>query len=119
MGKLKLPPMKCDSGCGECCGLAPVTDAEYRRVEAFVRERRIKPVAQGVTCPFFQKGVCAVYSVRPLSCQLFGHTEGMTCPHGHNTNIRGRKVRRAIKHNGPAGRVLHELLGPNWKDLLA
>jgi len=111
--------MKCDPSCGECCGIAPTTDSEYRRIEAFVVKHGVEVCDQGVTCPFYQKGRCAVYPVRPLSCRLFGHSEGMPCPHGYNTNIPERKVRRAIERGGGASRVLHELLGPGWKDKLS
>jgi Fe-S-cluster containining protein len=113
----KLPTMKCDSGCGECCGLAPTTEAEFRRVEAFIQEHGIQPINQGITCPFYQEGRCAIYPVRPLSCQLFGHSEKMVCPRGYNTNIPERKLRRAALRNGSASKVLHEVLGPQWKDV--
>jgi hypothetical protein len=58
--KLKvLPAMRCDAGCGECCGVIPVTETEYRRVERFAREHGIVPVDHGasgdkLTCPFYQ-----------------------------------------------------------------
>ena len=113
---LKLPTMKCDSECGECCGVVPATEAEYRRVETFVRDQKIEVRDQGITCPFYQEGKCVIYPVRPLACHLFGHSKKMECPHGHNVNIPERKVRRAIERKGDPHRVLHEMLGPNWKE---
>ena len=113
----KLPKKRCDLGCGECCGLAPTTEAEYQRVEAFVRDHGIQAVEQGITCPFYQGDRCVIYPVRPLSCRLFGHSVKMVCPRGYNTNISERKLRRAVLRGGPANRTLHEMLGPQWKDV--
>jgi Fe-S-cluster containining protein len=110
--------MKCDTGCGECCGIAPTTDSEFRRIEAFVQERGVVVVDQGITCPFYQGGRCVIYQVRPLSCRLFGHSEKMACPRGYNTNIPERKIRRAIERGGGAHRVLHEMHGPGWRERL-
>jgi Fe-S-cluster containining protein len=116
--KLKvIPPMKCDEHCGECCGLVPVTETELRRVERYIREHGIVPAehADG-TCPLYQEGTCTVYSVRPLVCQLFGHSADplMTCPRGYNVNLPERDVVRMLAANGKPTHVLHELL-PQWK----
>ena len=108
--------MQCDDHCGECCGLVPVTETEFRRIERFVKERGIVPVeyADG-TCPLYQNGSCTVHSVRPLVCQLFGHSAHplMTCPRGYNVNLPERDVGRMIHANGKTTHVLHELL-PQW-----
>lgn len=113
----KLPVMRCDSGCGECCGVAPATETEFRKVEEYVRQNGVEALDQGVTCPFYQGGKCAVYPVRPLACRLFGHSEGMVCPRGHNVNVPERKVRRHIMTRGLPTRTLHEMLGPDWEGL--
>lgn len=111
MRKLKvIPSMQCDVGCGECCGPAPATEAEYRKVLHVVRAKGIVPIKQGVTCPFYQEGTCAIYDARPLSCRLFGHVKGMDCPHGYNTNIPEKDAMRMILSRGEAKRVLHEAL---------
>jgi hypothetical protein len=35
MKKLKvLPSMQCDTGCGECCGIVPVTVTEFATIES-------------------------------------------------------------------------------------
>lgn len=113
MKKLKvLPSMHCDTGCGECCGPAPATETELRRVEKYAHDNGITALDQGITCPFFQNGTCAVYKVRPFSCQLFGHSEdeGLTCPRGYNVNIPLRDAMRMKTANGTPTRFLHELI---------
>lgn len=109
---MKLPVMRCDKGCGDCCGLAPCTDKEYKQVVEYAQANFVVPVEQGITCPFYQGGTCKVHPVRPLVCRLFGHTEKMACSRGYNVNIPDRKARRMVEHNGPATRLLHEVLGP-------
>lgn len=111
MRRLKvLPAMQCDVGCGECCGVVPVTQEEYRKILHVAKSKGIVPIHQGVTCPFYQKGTCSVYDARPLSCRMFGHVEAMTCPRGYNTNIPEADVRRMIMANGEPKRVLHDVL---------
>jgi Fe-S-cluster containining protein len=105
--------MQCDDGCGECCGLVPATETEFRRIERYIKEHDITPIATtNGTCPLYQGGKCTVYPVRPLICQLFGHSEHkmMQCFRGYNVNIPEREVQRMITANGKATRVLHELL---------
>jgi Fe-S-cluster containining protein len=118
MKKLKvLPPIQCDDNCGECCGLIPVTETEYRRVERFVHENGIVPVEhEDGTCPLYQNGKCSVYPVRPLICNLFGHSADplMQCPRGYNVNVPEEDVVRMLRANGKTTHVLHELL-PNWQ----
>jgi len=82
-----LPPMRCDDGCGKCCGIAPASPDEYRAVVRYARANNITPKKQGLTCPFYQGGTCAVYPVRPVMCRVFGHSEDLPCPHGYNTNV--------------------------------
>src|SRR5271157_424213 len=114
MRKLKvLPSMQCDDGCGACCGLVPATETEFRRVERYIKEHNITPVEYNDgTCPLYQNGKCTVYPVRPLICQLFGHSEDpmMQCIHGYNVNIPEREVQRMVAGNGMATHTLHDLL---------
>ncbi|MFI5296665.1 MAG: YkgJ family cysteine cluster protein [Polyangiales bacterium] len=105
-----LPAMKCDAGCGACCGPAPASEAEYQKVLHVARSKGIVPKRQGVTCPFFQGGTCQVYDARPFACRLFGHVEGMTCERGHNVNITPRDEYRLRLRHGDPKRVLHEAL---------
>lgn len=109
---IAIPPMKCDVGCGECCGVVPATNAEFSRIKNYVTQMGIVPLDQGVTCPFYQEGQCKVYKVRPLICQLFGHMKEprMTCPRGYNTNIPLQVGTRLIAQNGEGTHLLHELI---------
>jgi len=107
-----MPAMQCDSGCGHCCGLAPATEAEFQKVKRYVTAKGIVPVDQGVKCPFYQNGTCAVYEVRPFACQLFGHSARMPCSRGYNVNIDPVVAKRLVQLNGQPVRLLHELL-PN------
>lgn len=110
MKKIKtLPAMACEK-CGECCGLVPVTETEWQRVARYAKNHGVTPVDQGVTCPWFQGGACAVYPVRPLPCRLFGHAIGMPCPHGHNVNLSDRDVHRMMRANGKPTRLLHDII---------
>lgn len=111
MKKLKmLPSMKCDTGCGECCGAVPATEKEYRKVLFVARANGITPKRQGITCPFYQEGTCQVYEARPLACRLFGHVKAMACPRGYNTNIRDDESHKMVMQNGFPTRLLHEAL---------
>jgi Fe-S-cluster containining protein len=118
--KLKvIPSMRCDDGCGECCGVVPATEAEFRRIQQFADEHGVVPAPSlDGTCPFFQNGGCSIYSVRPLICDLFGHAADplMTCPRGYNVNVPVEEIVHRLRANGPTTHVLHEL-APNWKDI--
>ena len=120
MKKLKvIPSMHCDAGCGECCGVVPATETEFRRIEQFIAEHDIAPApSYDGTCPFYQNGGCAIYAVRPLICRLYGHSADplMTCPRGYNVNVAEEEVVRRLRANGRTTHVLHEL-APNWKDI--
>jgi len=119
MRKIKtLPAMKCEEGCGRCCGIVPATETEYQRVIRYAKEHDVNPQDQGITCPWYQENKCSVYAVRPIICRLFGHVEAMPCPQGHNVSIPEREAVRMIRSNGKCGRVLHEVL-PGWNALFA
>jgi Fe-S-cluster containining protein len=118
--KLKvIPSMHCDADCGECCGVVPVTETEFRAVARFIEAHDIVPASHtDGTCPFYQNGGCVVHPVRPLVCRLFGHSVDplMTCPRGYNVNIPERDAVRMVTANGKTTHVLHEL-APNWQDI--
>ena len=115
----KLPVMRCDAGCGDCCGVAPVTEEEYERVVGYARSRGIAPVKQGVTCPYYQKGVCQVYEVRPIICVVFGHSPRLGCSRGYNRNVPESVVIDLVRATGRATRVLHEVVGMSHLDAVA
>jgi Fe-S-cluster containining protein len=118
--KLKvIPSMHCDTDCGECCGVVPATETEFRGIQRFIAEHGILPAAHtDGTCPFYQNGGCMVHPVRPLVCRLFGHSADplMTCPRGYNVNMPERDAVRMLTANGKTTHVLHEL-APNWQDI--
>lgn len=110
---LELPVMQCDPGCGKCCGPVLCSEDEYAAVARHVRERGITPKRQGPdVCPFYQNGSCAVYEVRPVPCQLFGHIPSMTCCKGYNVNVSKKQERRIMARYASARRgeprTLHE-----------
>jgi Fe-S-cluster containining protein len=121
MRKLPVfPSMRCDTGCGECCGLVPATHEEFSRIKTFIKIKGVIPKEQGITCPFYQEGTCKVYPVRPLICQVFGHVDDprATCPRGYNVNIPKPSVDRMFRRNGEAKRFLHEFLPDFSQDKL-
>ncbi len=106
-----LPPIPCDPGCGECCGVVPVSPTEWLAVAVYARQHGVTPRDQGLTCPFFQDGGCAVHPVRPTLCRAFGHVAGMTCPKGHQRNVPELPVLGAILSE-PRTRLLHSFVDP-------
>lgn len=108
--RVVFPPMRCDEGCGECCGPAPASKAELAAVRHYIAAHGIKPIEQGLTCPFYQSGRCAVYPVRPRICQAFGHVETLTCPRGYNVDVDVKPVNAWLLAAGPAEDTLHSFL---------
>lgn len=112
-----LPKMRCDAGCGLCCGVAPASQGEYDSVMAYARKNGVTPKRQGTKCPFYQgepgAETCAVYPARPSVCRFFGHTPMMDCPKGYNANV-GPRAERFIaitwskQRKGQPERLLHE-----------
>ena len=105
-----LPPMRCDDGCGECCGPVPVTKEELAAVKRYIEREKVPAVDRGaLTCPFFD-GKCTIYPVRPFICRAFGHSPRLVCPKGYNTNVPDAQISRAILARGPAVALLHALI---------
>lgn len=110
-----FPPMRCDDNCGRCCGVVPCLESEYMAVVDYAAAHGIKPLDQGITCPWYQGGKCSVYPVRPLLCRVYGHAAepALTCPLGYNVNsitpeAAKRLMRRAGYHK--ATKLLHNVL---------
>lgn len=91
-----IPNMQCDVGCEECCHVVGCNKKEYEDVIRFAELRNIKPVKQGLKCPWFQNGGCSVYDERPTVCRLYGHVDSpqMRCPRGYNVNMPLEDVKR-------------------------
>jgi Fe-S-cluster containining protein len=107
--------MQCDAGCGECCTIVPVTTEEFYEVLTYAVDHGIEPIQQGLRCPFYQKGTCAVYPVRPRLCQLYGHVTSMECPRHYNVNIPPREEGKIMRRYKQAmeevgGKTLHEVV---------
>lgn len=106
-----MPPMRCDHGCGACCGPVLCQESEYDAVNAYAKSRGIESIKQGVTCPWYQDGACQVYDVRPWVCRSFGHFTGLTCERGYNVNVTLKQqasMNRRYARGGNPDRLLHE-----------
>lgn len=109
----QLPTMKCDRGCGDCCGIVLCSRAEFQAVSNVVKMQGIVPVRQGSKCPLYIDGKCSVYHARPLTCRLFGHVDKLKCSRGYNANASWFDVldwNAAIKKSGKKPVFLHELV---------
>lgn len=111
--RMELPVMRCDDHCGECCGIVPCKDHDFKAVVEYAREHGVEPQRQGVTCPWYQQGRCQVYPVRPYVCRLFGHVERLVCCKGYNANIAPGLEKRLNKQYGKTTKTLHEVF-PDW-----
>jgi len=89
----------------------PCTEAEFQQIQAYVQTHQIVARPQGITCPFWSPAACTVYPVRPVLCQLMGHTPGLHCHHGHNMNLSDKDVERLMRkyRKHPAPRYVHEV----------
>lgn len=105
-----LPTMQCDPNCGECCGPVNCTEGEYQAITEYASNHGIEPVDQGITCPWYQDGVCKVHPVRPAICRMFGHVERLRCCKGYNVNMSSALVRKWHAKLKNATRWLHESL---------
>lgn len=108
-----LPALGCPEGCGQCCGPVPVTASELSRVRAYVRQHGLTPGEKTGRCPLYDGQRCTVYPVRPLLCQVFGHTKGLPCPKGLGApRLPDRAVLALLREQGKRDRWLHELASP-------
>lgn len=78
----QLPSMRCDQGCGGCCGVVMVSPLEFVRITRSITARGLKPVKQGVQCPLYINGTCSIYEARPIPCRMFGHMPTSDPSHG-------------------------------------
>ena len=93
---------KC-SNCGECCSnCLPLSEAEIKRIKAYIKKHGIKEqrhnVMSGVdmTCPFRDNAnrKCLIYEIRPAICREF------MCNHTHDDIMKAKldihKINRAV-----------------------
>lgn len=114
----QLPKMRCDAGCGKCCGPVAVGADEYESIEFVVKALMVTPQRNGIlTCPLYIDGKCAVYHARPLVCRMFGHVPEMVCANGYDTPASEharKKWDSAVRRSAKSGvRMLHELAYTN------
>ena len=81
--------IKCKIGCSKCCenGNYPMSELEYANLLDYynllsgklknVIDENIKNLletnkGENYVCPFLIKGICSVYTARPLICRTFG-----------------------------------------------
>jgi len=104
--------MQCDVGCGDCCGPVPASKEEYATIAAYTKKQGITPKRNGITCPFYQQGRCAVHEVRPAICRVFGHTAQLSCSRGYNVNVDETIVHKHLRAAGPPeeAQFLHQML---------
>lgn len=109
---LELPPMRCEKGCGECCGPVPVTRKKLEQVRAYCAEHGITPQPQGLRCPLYLRSQCAIYPIRPRVCQAYGHSERLGCSRGHDRLVDDEaQLMRWVLADGMPETTLHELVG--------
>ena len=89
---------KC-SNCGKCCSnCLPLSDAEVKRIKAYIKKHNIKEqrhnVASGIdmTCPFRDEAnkKCLIYDIRPAICREF------MCNHTHEDIMKAKLDYHAI-----------------------
>ena len=71
----KIPELKCQENCHECCGATRWLPIEYFNIKRFLdnlglKERNMKTMFE--MCPYIEDNKCIIYPVRPIICRLFG-----------------------------------------------
>jgi Fe-S-cluster containining protein len=88
------------------------------RIKQFVESTGVVPKEQGLICPFYQGGHCKIYTVRPLLCRIFGHTEKLKCERGYNVNLPNKKIRKLLLKNGIGVGMLHSFIEGGVDDVI-
>ena len=81
----------CQRKCWVSCGPVQMADRERQRIRHSGYKISVARDALASINKFWcealtREGKCAVYSVRPLTCRLWGVTESMPCPYGCQPN---------------------------------
>lgn len=74
----------CPDDCSECCTAVYPSIAEEANIRIYLlrQHKKFVPFNHDITkkCPYLEDGLCAIYSVRPLMCRLYGVADGWLCP---------------------------------------
>lgn len=73
--------------CSACCGPVPVSRNELKKIQQYIKKmpkrlEKLKEQSRGpLACMFVDKDTnkCAIYSVRPTICRMYGYYQGMAC----------------------------------------
>lgn len=87
------------TNCGKCCGPMLITYNDYVRISKYLEDndyarevlRRKHKTTECVFRDDYLKR-CAIYSVRPMICTLFGVAKDLICPNGNSAEIDGTKL---------------------------
>jgi Fe-S-cluster containining protein len=109
-----IPDMPQCDGCGRCCGPVGCTAREADRIAAWMIERDIVWKARDwITCGFLGTDKrCAIYPVRPITCQLYGVIHEMPCPFFPEASRMSMPADRLVELGyDPEGPLLAQVFG--------
>lgn len=75
----RIPEVQCRRKCQQACGPILMSAVEWQRIR---EQHYVGPLEDDLTCPLLANGDCAVYSIRPAICRIWGATKRLRCPHG-------------------------------------
>ena len=107
----ELPVIDCPPDCGHCCTIASCKESEFRAIEQYAKENGVKPIRQGLQCPWWKNG-CQVYPVRPFICRIYAHGSHpmLRCVKGLNQNRDSviKRMENEYLSGGHPTRMTHE-----------
>lgn len=80
--KRDFPKMPECTNCGDCCGPVTARPSEVEKIKRYVERKGIEWIPlddDPLKCGFYQRGLCAIYPVRPSACRMFGVVKEMPC----------------------------------------
>ena len=77
----RVPVIKCQGLCQECCGLVRATAGEVRIMQRVSGKQHALDI-DTFRCGYLHQGQCTVYNDRPLVCRLWGTVDTLVCPFG-------------------------------------
>jgi len=79
----RIPGMRCVPGCVACCNHVPWSKDEKERMLARWPEKSSNWYnVHSLKCPFVTEDGCSIHEERPITCRMFGISEGLECPRG-------------------------------------